>query len=566
MPEYPWFKNYDRGVPPSLEPYPDKTLFEDVADVAREYPQHRMIWFKGRWLTYAEVDRLSDVLAAGLATIGVRKGDRVAMLMPNCPNIVISQLAIWKAGAVAVPINPLYGEAELEYALNECGATVAIVLTPFYATIKKLQSRTPLRLVIVTAVKEYLSPIVKLIFALFMEKKQGQYLAALQDGDIWMRDLMNRHTGSRKPNVPVDGEDTGLLLFSGGTTGTPKGVMLSHRAIFMNGRQIHAWSTPLATDFDDVLVLLMPFFHIYGNVILLSTAIAGRYPTALIPNPRDLKDVLDTIKKVRPTFFPAISAIFIALMNRPEVKSGAVDFKTMKSSVAAAAPLLPETKKQWEAVTGGKIVEAYGLTESGLLAMGPFLGPWKEGAVGLPTPDVIIKIVDIETGKTELPAGEAGEIIASAPHLMQGYWNRPEATAEMLREGWLYTGDIGYLDEDGYLYITSRKKDLIKVSGHQVFPVEIEEIISRHPAVLEVGVAAVPDARQGEAVKAWVVLRPEAACSADELQGFCREHLTAYKVPKHVEFRDALPKSMIGKVLRRVLQEEEAAARKTGQA
>jgi len=561
MAEYPWFKHYDKGVPETLQPYPDKKLFEDVADVARDKPGQRMIWFKGRWMTYKEVDHLADILAAGLVAQGVKKGDRVVMLMPNCPNIVISQLAIWKAGAIAVPVNPLYSEAELEFALKECGAEVAIVLTAFYDMVKKIQPRTKLRLLVATSIKEYLSPFIKFIFTLLMEKKQGQYLERVQGNDIWLQDLMKKHTGD-KPDVKVSGKDTGLLLFSGGTTGTPKAVMLSHESIFMNGRQIHSWSKPLATDWTDTLVLLMPFFHIYGNVILLSTAIAGRYPTALIANPREVKDVLATIKKVKPAFFPAISAIFIGLMNRPEVKSGKIDFKTMKSSVAAAAPLLPETKKQWEAVTGGKIVEAYGLTESGVLAMGPFLGKWKEGAVGMPTPDTIIKIVDIDTGKTELKAGDAGEIIAKGPHIMQGYWNRPEATAEMLRDGWLYTGDVGYLDDDGYLFITSRKKDLIKPSGHQVFPVEIEEIISQHAAVLEVGVAGVPDAAQGEAVKAWIVLREGQSCTVEEIQIFCREKLTAYKVPKHIEFREALPKTMVGKVLRRVLQEEEREKKK----
>ncbi|HOD28603.1 MAG TPA: AMP-binding protein [Syntrophales bacterium] len=559
MIDRPWLENYDAGVPSTLEPYPGKTLFEDVADVAKEKPDHRMVWFKGRWMSYKEIDRLSDVLAAGLAAIGVKKGDRVVMLLPNCPNTVISQLAIWKAGAISVPINPLYSEAELEFALNECGAEVAIVLTAFYGLAKKMQPRTRLRQIIATSVKEYLSPFLKFMFTLLVEKKQGQYLESVQGNDLWLQELMKKHAGDKKPDVRVTGKDTGLLLFSGGTTGTPKAVMVSHEAILMIGRQVHCWSTPLSTDWVDTLVLLMPFFHVYGNVGLLSTAIAGRFPVALIANPRDLDDILTTIKKLKPAFFPAISAIFIGLMSRPEVISGKIDFKSMKSSVAAGAPLLPETKRQWEAITGGKIVETYGLTESGVLAMGPYLGKWKEGAVGLPIPDTVIKIVDIDTGRKELKPGETGEIIAKAPQLMQGYWNNPEATAEMLRDGWLYTGDVGHLDEDGYLFITSRKKELIKPSGHQVFPIEIEEIIAQHPAVLEVGVAGVPDAAQGEAVKAWVVLRPEMQCTEEEIQAFCRGKLTAYKVPKLVEFREALPKSLVGKVLRRVLQEEHRA-------
>ncbi len=239
MADYPWFKHYDAGVPRTLEPYPDKTLFEDVADVAKERPGHRMIWFKGRWMSYKEIDHLSDVLAAGLAAIGVKKGDRVAMLMPNSPNIVIGQLAIWKAGAISVPVNPLYSEGELEFALKECGAEVAIVLTAYYDVVKKIQPRTSLRLLIATSIKEYLAPFMKIMFTLLMEKKQGQYLEKVQGNDIWLQDLMKKHAGDKKPDVKVTGKDTGLLLFSGGTTGTPKGVMLSHEAIFMNGRQIH---------------------------------------------------------------------------------------------------------------------------------------------------------------------------------------------------------------------------------------------------------------------------------------------------------------------------------------
>ena len=287
MADYPWLKHYDAGVPATLEPYPGKTLFDDVADVAKERPAHRMVWFKGRWMSYRDIDRLSDIMAAGLVANGVKKGDRVVMLMPNSPNIVISQLAIWKAGGISVPVNPLYSEGELEYALKECSAEAAIVLTAYYGIVKKLQPKTGLRLIIATSVKEYLSPFMKLMFSLLMEKKQGQYLERVEEGDIRLQDLMKKYSGDKRPQIKISGDDTGLLLFSGGTTGLPKGVMLSHKAIFMNGRQIHAWSKPLAKDYEDTLVLLMPFFHVYGNVILLSTAIAGRYPVALIPNPRD---------------------------------------------------------------------------------------------------------------------------------------------------------------------------------------------------------------------------------------------------------------------------------------
>jgi len=554
--DYPWFKNYDAGVPHTLAPYPDRTLLDVVAETARQRPGHTMMWFKGNVITYARFQAYVEDMARAFAGLGVRRGDRVALLMPNIPQMIICQFAVWKAGGVAVPVNPLYSESELVHTLKDCGAEMAVVMTPFYAQLKNIQSKTGVRTVIATGVKEYLTPFKRLMFGLLKEKKQGHYVE-LQAGDLWLQDIIRQYAGSPVPDVKLGFDETGLILFSGGTTGVPKGVMLSHGCILMNGMQTRAWFGKLLVDWEDVTILMMPLFHIYGNIILVSTLLNARVPIVLVPNPRDVPDLLATIKATKPKFFPGIATLFIGLMNHPDVKSGKIDFRSMKMCVAAAAPLLPETKKSWEALTGGKLVEAYGLTESGIIAMGPILGKWKEGAVGLPTPDVEVKIVDIETGKQEMAVGETGEIIARAPHLMQGYWNNPEATQEMLRDGWLYTGDVGHLDSDGYLFITSRKKELIKPSGHQVFPVEVEEVIAKHPAVLEVGVAGVRDAAQGEAVKAWVVLRPGQPCTAGELQAFCKERLTAYKVPKHIEFRDALPKSLIGKVLRRVLQEEE---------
>jgi len=527
-----------------------------VAETAAQRPGHTMMWFKGNVITYARFQTYVEDVARALAGLGVKRGDRVALLMPNIPQIIICQFAVWKAGGVAVPVNPLYSESELVHALKDCGAEMAVVMTPFYGQLKNIQPKTRVKTVIATGVKEYLTPFKRLMFGLLMEKKQGHYVE-LQAGDLWLQDIIRQYAGSPSPDFKLGFDETGLILFSGGTTGVPKGVMLSHGCILMNGMQTRAWFGKLLVDWEDVTILLMPLFHIYGNIILVSTLLNARVPIVLVPNPRDVPDLLATIRTTKPKFFPGIATLFIGLMNHPDVKSGKIDFRSMKMCVAAAAPLLPETKKSWEALTGGKLVEAYGLTESGIIAMGPILGKWKEGAVGLPTPDVQVKIVDIETGKKEMTVGETGEIIVRAPHLMQGYWNNPEATAEMLRDGWLYTGDVGHLDSDGYLFITSRKKELIKPSGHQVFPVEVEEAIAKHPAVLEVGVAGVKDAAQGEAVKAWVVLQPDQPCTAEELQAFCKERLTAYKVPKHIEFRDSLPKSLIGKVLRRVLQEEE---------
>jgi len=555
--DYPWLKNYDEGVAHSLQPYPDITLLEVIKENARQNPDHMMIWFKGNTISYRQFAEYVDTLAKALAGIGVKKGDRVALIMPNCPQIVIGQFAVWKAGGITTQVNPLFSEDELLHALKDSGAETVIVLTTFYNQVKKVQSKTNVKTVIATSIKEYLSPFMQAMFSLLMEKKGGHRIE-LQPGDLWLQQIMRKYAGSPLPDVKVKPTDTALILFSGGTTGAPKGVMHSHGGVVMNAMQIRAWCSPIMKGWVDKAVLLMPIFHGAGNWILISTIVNPPVPIILIPNPRDIKDLLTTFKKTRPTFFPGVATLFIALMNHPDVKSGKIDFSNLKMCITAAAPLLVDTKKRWEALTGGRIVEAYGLTESGILVMGPVVGKWKEGSVGMPTPDVEMKIVDIDTGTQELKTGEDGEVIVKAPHLMQGYWNRPEATAEMFRGDWQFTGDIGHLDEDGYLFITSRKKELIKPSGHQVYPGEVEEVITQHPAVLEVSVAGVRDDVQGEAVKAWIVLKPGQQCTPQEIQAFCKERLTAYKVPRHVEFRTELPKSMVGKIMRRILQEEEA--------
>jgi long-chain acyl-CoA synthetase len=559
--DYPWLNNYDKGVPHTLQPYPDITLLDVIKENAAQGRGQAMIWFKGNTISYQKFVEYVELLARALAGLGVKKGDRVALMMPNCPQIIISQFAVWRAGGIAAQVNPLFSEDELIHALKDCGAETVIVLTPFYDQVKKVQTQTNVKRVIATSIKEYLSPFMRAMFTLLMEKKQGHRIE-LQAGDLWFQDIMRKYAGAPLPAVAIGPQDTALILFSGGTTGTPKGVMHSHRGIVMNAMQIRAWTSPIMKGWVDKAVLLMPIFHGAGNWILISTIVNPPVPIVLIPNPRDIKDLLTTFKKTRPTFFPGVATLFIALMNHPDVKSGKIDFSNLKMCITAAAPLLVETKKSWEALTGGRIVEAYGLTESGILVMGPVVGKWKEGSVGMPTPDVAMKIVDIDTGTQDLKTGEDGEIIVKAPHLMQGYWNRPEATAEMFRGEWQYTGDIGHLDEDGYLFITSRKKELIKPSGHQVYPGEVEEIITKHPAVLEVSVAGVRDDLQGEAVKAWIVLKPGQSSTPQEIQAFCKERLTAYKVPKHVEFRTELPKSMVGKVMRRLLQEEDIARQK----
>jgi len=560
--EYPWYKSYDKGIPHSLEPYPAVTFLDVVEDAARQRPDHPFLIFKGRIISYVEMLKLVNTFAAALQANGVKQGDRVAILLPNCPQGFISAFGAWKAGAIPVPLNPMYTEYELEHSLKECGAEVAVVLTPFYATVKKIQERTNIRLVIAANIKEYLPPFLSLMFTLLKEKKEGHRIE-LKPGDALMSDLMKKHAGVSIPGYKPAPQDIALLLFSGGTTGVPKGVILTHKHLIAEAWQLKIWNSNVLTEWDDRVMMIMPLFHVYGFAGIMGTSIMGHNPLVVVPNPRDRDDLVKTIQKTKPNYLPAVPTLFIALLEHPAVKAGKVDFKSMKLCVASAAPLLPETKKRFEELTGGKLIEGYGMTEvTAAITLGPIEGEWKPGSAGLPLPDVILRIVDVETGEKELPPGKEGEMVARCPQMMQGYWNRPEATAEMIRNGWLYTGDVGYLDEDGYLFITSRKKELIKPGGFQVWPREVEEVISTHPKVAEVGVAGIPDPYQVEAVKAWIVLRQGQTSTPEEIQTYCREKLTAYKVPRQVEFRQELPKTLVGKILKRVLVEEEIARQK----
>ena len=557
MAEYRWLKNYDPGVPQSLEPYPQMTLIDCVDEAVKEHPNYPMVLFKKKKMSYAEIQKLSDEFAAALVAQGVKKGDRVALLMPNCPQAIICRWGAWKAGALLVHMNPMYTEAELEHAFKDCLAETVVVLTPFYKSIKKIQSRTCLKTVICTSIKEYLPPVLKVLFTMLMEKKQGHYVE-IEKGDIWLQDLMKKYAGSKRPDVKVLPSDHALILFSGGTTGTPKGVIGTHHSQYMTGAQFNAWFKAASEPYKDVISVVLPLFHSFGTYAVMCTGIVGHQALSLVANPRDLSEVIASIENDKPSFFPAVPAMYINLLNHPKVKAGKVDFHSMKCCNSGAAPLLADTKKRFEDLTGGRIVEGYGLTETTMACTcTPYKGAWKLGSVGMPIPDVVIRIGDLETGQGEMPPGKEGEIIFKAPQLMVGYWNKPEETKEMLRDGWLYTGDVGYLDDDGYLFITSRKKDLIKTSGFQVWPREVEEVISSHPAVAEVSVAGIADPKQGEAVKAWVVLEAGKTATQEEIQAWCREKLAGYKVPKYIEFRNDLPKTMVGKVLRRVLVEEE---------
>ncbi|MBI4304182.1 MAG: AMP-binding protein [Chloroflexi bacterium] len=556
MADKPWLKHYDPGVPGTLSPYPETILMDILADTVKQRPQHPVLLFKGTRLSGLTLEQLSTDLATALVAMGVKKQDRVALLLPNCPQAVIGHFGIWKAGAIVVPINPFYSDAELERLLNECGAEIVIVLSPFYIKVKSMQARTSIRTVIASSIKEYLPPVPRLLFTLTKEKKNGHRIS-LQSGDVWLQDLLRQYANSSSLDIASSPRDPAILVFSGGTTGVPKGAVGSHQALVISGMQLHAWLSVVMKDWDDIIMQVLPLFHVYGNIGVMATALVGHNPLALVPDPRDLKDVIGTIRRVRPAFLPAVPTFFVALLNHPLVKSGKVDFTSMKLCISGAAPLLSETKEEFEKLTGGCLVEGYSLTEAMMAAtINPVKGICKAGSVGLPLPDVEVRIASMETGEDSLPHGKTGEILIKAPQLMLEYWSRPAETSEVIRNGWLYTGDIGYMDEEGYLFIVGRKKDLIKAGGFQVWPHEIEEVIATIPAVAEVSAAGVPDPYRGETVKVWVVPQPGQQVTEEEILAVCREKLTPYKVPRLIEFRESLPKNMIGKVLRRKLVEE----------
>jgi long-chain acyl-CoA synthetase len=558
----PWLAHYDAGVPTTLKPYPDKTLLDYVSQHAREDGAAPAFLFKGQAMSFAELERESDAFASALASLGVGRGDRVGLLLPNCPQFFVAELGAWKIGAIVAPLNPIYTEQELEGPLRENGIETIVTLTRFYERVKRVQPRTGLRRVIATNIKEHFPTLLRWLFTLFRERRDGDRIA-LAPGDYWLKTLVHDHRAPA-PNRPrVATDDPAVLLMSGGTTGIPKGVLGRHGAMVKAGLQIQAWTASVLNPAASVILLPLPMFHVYANVGVQSLAFITRNAIALVPNPRDLSDMLATIKRVKPTFLAGVPTLYAGLLNHPDVRGGKVDFKSIRICFSGAAALMSDTKQRFEAMTGGRIAEGYSLTEAMMaLCVNPVQGPNKPGSVGMPLPDVEVRIYDAEEGTRELEAGEVGEICFAAPQLMDGFWNRPAETADALRVHadsgdtlWLHTGDLGYLDADGYLFIVDRKKDLIKTSGYQVWPREIEETLSSHPAVAEVGVAGVRDELKGEAVKAWVVLRPAHHATEEELRRFCRERLAPYKTPSSIEFRKELPKTMVGKVLRRALKE-----------
>jgi len=543
----PWLEHYDAGVPQHLD-YPAIPLYRLLDDSAAQQPAHTCTIFFGKRMSYGAVKEASDRLAASLQGLGVQPGDRVALLLPNSPQFIIAYYAILKAGAVVVALNPLYTAHELLFHLNDSGATTAITIPLFLEKVSALVGQTPLQRVIYTRVADYL-PFPLSLGSRLQERKQ---MRQVDPGRvIHLASLLHAPPPAGWQPAPVDPHSLAVLIYSGGTTGVAKGIMLSHYALVANAWQLRAW---ISVDAKGRMLAVLPLFHGFGmSVTMNGPLLAGG---EIITLPRfQAENVLKAIQEWKPTFFIGVPAMFGAFNSVPTLKK--YTLRSVKGIFVGAAPLTQALKSEFEGLSGARLIEGYGLTEAVTAIMAnPYLGQHKVGSIGLPFPDVEVKIVALD-GSADLPPGESGEIVLRSPTLMLGYYNQPQATAEALRDGWLYTGDVGQMDAEGYFTITDRKKELIIVGGFNVFPREVDEVLALHPKVQEAAAVGIPDERLGERVRACVVLREGETATAEELIAFCRERLVGYKVPAEVEFRTSLPKNMIGKVLRRELRESQ---------
>ncbi|OQX59393.1 long-chain fatty acid--CoA ligase [candidate division KSB1 bacterium 4484_219] len=554
--EKPWLKHYEEGVPHTLE-YPQKILSVLLQEVAEKHGEKPAIFFFGRILTFDQLNCLIDRFAAILHHLGIGKGDRVAIVLPNLPQYPIVHYAIMRLGAVIVPVNPLYVERELKYQLNDSGAKAAIVLNLVYPRLKAIRAETSLENIIVTSVKDYLPPLLKLLYR-FKERKKGTVARVKKEPGVhFFMELMKQKLPSA-PEVKVSVNDVAMFLYTGGTTGVSKGTVLTHENLVANAFQTRSWVSDIR-DGEEVILSVLPFFHSYGMTTCMHLSLVCHSKALLVPR-FDTRQVLKLVQKHRVTIFPGVPTMYIAINNYPDVNK--YDLSSIRACISGGAALPVEVQRQFERLTGGRLVEGYGLSEaSPVTHANPLYGLRKEGSIGVPFPSTEAKIVDLETCE-DLPVGEIGELAVRGPQVMQKYWNRPEETQQTLRDGWLLTGDVARMDEDGYFYIVDRKKELIITSGFNVYPREIEEVLFQHPKVAEAAVIGVPDAHRGEVIKAYVVVKEGKTATTEEIISFCQGKLARFKIPKIVEFRPELPKSMIGKVLRRVLIEEEKEASK----
>jgi long-chain acyl-CoA synthetase len=548
----PWLKVYEPGVP-FAQNYPDHSLVKFLDIAAEKYPHRPAIHFYDERLSYRSLAHWVNRFAHALIALGVKKGDRVALHLPNCPQFVIAYYGALRAGAVVAAHSPIYTETELEHQLNDCGAETIVTLTLTYARVKAAQPKTKVKNVIVTNIKDFFPIHLNWLFTAFREKKEGHH-AEIQKEDHEFEPLLLKHPDT-PPTVEVNGADLALLQYTGGTTGVPKAAMLNHRILVTNVMQGASWNTA-AKEGHETFLCVLPFFHLYGQQIGMNQAIYLASSMVLFPR-YERKATLEAIDKYHPTVFPGVTTLYNNLMEDPDLAKH--DLRSIKACLSGAMALPQEVQERFEQISGGRLVEGYGMTETGPLThANPIYGKRKIGSIGVPVSDTEARIVSIEDGETEMPMGETGEICVRGPQIMLGYWQRPDETAKMIRNGWLHTGDIGKMDEDGFFFIVDRMKDMIITAGFKIFPRDVEEVLHAHPKIKEAALIGLKDPVQGELPKAYIVLREGETATAEEIIAYCKTQLAPYKVPKFVEFRSDLPKSLVGKILKKELIKEAA--------
>lgn len=551
-----WSKWYDEGVPLDVD-IPEVPLFKFLDDSASSFPERPSMIFMGRKVSFRELKESVDRFSKALTELwDVRKGDVVALFLPNLPQFAIAYYGAIKTGAIVTPVNPLYTSRELAYQLKTSNSKILVSLDLFKSKVEEALREVSLEGVIYTGVDDYLPSFLSVLYRLKERKPKIEY-----DGKrtVKFREVLKTYE-PKPPNVTIEPrEDLVALMYTGGTTGVPKGAMLTHYNIVANVVQIDAW-LKMGVKGQDVMVGVLPWFHIYGQTTVLHSGIF-RGATIIVFPQFKLEDVLKAITKYKANMFHGVPTIYSLIVNYPEVKK--YDLSSVEACVSGAAPLPVAVAKKFEEITGGRLREGYGLTEtSPVTHVNPIYGKYKLGSIGVPVPSTYAAIADPEEPRF-LPPGEVGELVVSGPQVMKGYYNMPEenekAFFELYGRRWFRTGDMAYMDEEGYFYIVERKKDLIKYKGYSVYPREVEEVLYQHECVAEAAVVGVPDPKVGEYVKAFVVLKPECRgrVSAEDIISYCEKNLAPFKVPKTVEFRESLPKSTVGKVLRRALREEE---------
>ncbi len=564
----PWLKQYENGVSTTLS-YPDISLYQMLADTATQHGSQTAVKMILRYLpagltigaeiSYTGLRDKVDRLATALHELGVRKGDRVAVQLPNSPHSLIVFYAILKLGAIVVNTNPIYTPREMEHQFSDSGAETVILLNSFYPKLQEIQAKTPVQRVIIARINDFSGfPFNRLVKR--AQAKEGQWVDVAEGNGVYYLTSLLKKYPPTPPKVDVQPDDIALFQYTGGTTGVPKAAMLSHHNLVANVIQCAHWLTDLEPG-KEVVMGAIPFFHVFGMTVAMALCVHAGGQLIVVPNPRPIDNVMNQIQRERCTLFPGVPAMYIGIVNHPDVAQ--YNLKSVKACISGAAPLPMEVQEQFGAITGGRLVEGYGLTEAAPVThCNPVYGLRKSGSIGIPLPDVEARLVSLEPGPDGQPVdvavGQEGELALRGPQVMMGYWNQPEETANVKdADGWLYTGDIARMDDDGYFYIVDRKKDIIIASGYNVIPREVEEVLFSHPAVQEAVVAGIPHRVRGETVKAYVVLKPGQVATSAQLIDFCKEQLAAYKVPTRIEFRSELPKSMVGKFLRRVLVEEE---------